>query len=134
MDCGESTSNELPIVLEEWIDPTQEWLDMILPVTIFQIKHNVENITNKPKGFMMDGRKYGGVSDIFTMLPRRISILYQALVTAQVASVESNGSASMDFRVEDGTGSIRAHRDLTSVKLEQSAEHEEAEREACLAL
>jgi len=59
----------------------------------------------------------------------------QVLVTAQVVNAEpGKSSASVSFKIDDGTGRISAWKDLTSVKAAQSAEREEAERESWLAL
>lgn len=116
MDCEEPAGTELPIIVEPWTDPSREWEDQIVPATIFQIQH-AEDITDK-KGFVIDGRRFGKV-----------------LVIAQVVAAEpGSSSASMSFKIEDGTGRISAWMNLTSVRVRQSAEQEEAERESCLAL
>lgn len=136
MDCEEPAGTELPIIVEPWTDPSREWEDQIVPATIFQIQH-AEDITDK-KGFVIDGRRFGKVSVtglVYHAASLNRKSITQVLVTAHVVAAEpGSSSASMSFKIEDGTGRISAWMDLTSVRARQSAEQEEAERESCLAL
>ncbi|KAL4067948.1 hypothetical protein V8B97DRAFT_1384040 [Scleroderma yunnanense] len=116
MDCGEPACTELPIIIEPWTDPAEERYNIILPATVFQIHHAMEDTTDK-KGFTIDGKKFG-----------------QVLVIANVVSVEPRGPTMYRFEVDDGTGQIPAWKTLTSVRAAQSSEQEQAERESYLAL